>query len=44
MAVSAKLFELLANESDSETAEILKRWTIMRPRLAGDGRALKEAP
>jgi hypothetical protein len=44
MFVSGRLFELLANEADTETADILKRWTIMRPRLAGDGRALKEAP
>ena len=44
MAVSARLFELLANESDTKTAEILARWTIMRPRLADDGRALKDAP
>jgi uncharacterized protein len=44
MAVSGRLFELLSNEADTETAEILKRWTISRPRLAGDGRALKEAP
>ncbi len=44
MGVSGRLFELLANEADAETTEILKRWTIVRPRLAGDGRALKEAP
>jgi uncharacterized protein len=44
MAISGRLFELLANAGDVETTEILKRWTITRPRLAGDGRALKEAP
>lgn len=44
MAVSGRLFALLANENDTETLEILRRWTISRPRLAGDGRALKDAP
>lgn len=44
MDVCTKLFELLANEEDKQTAEILRRWTISRPRLDSDGRALKEAP
>lgn len=44
MDVSAKLFELLANENDTRTVEILKGWTTNRPRLAGAGRAMKEAP
>ncbi len=51
MFVTERLFELLANESDTEIAQILERWTIMRPRLADDGsaladdgRAMKEAP
>jgi His-Xaa-Ser system radical SAM maturase HxsB len=44
MAVSAKLFELLANESDSQTTEILKRWTVAGVPVASHGRALREAP
>ena len=44
MYVSAKLFELLSNDSDAQTLEILKGWTTGRPRLAGDGRAMKAAP
>ena len=44
LAVATRLFELLANERDSETVEILKRWATTRPRLASDGRASKEAP
>jgi uncharacterized protein len=44
MAVSGRLFEFLGDESDSATAEILKRWTTMSPRLGMEGRALKEAP
>lgn len=44
MAVSARLFELLANESDAETAEILRRWTVTTPLLASDRRASAEAP
>ncbi len=43
-AVSRRLFELLAEEGDSETAEILKRWAAKRPPDATDGRASKEAP
>jgi uncharacterized protein len=43
MAVSGRLFELLADESDSETAEILKRWASTKPRAGGE-RVLKEAP
>jgi uncharacterized protein len=44
MAVTTRLFELLADENDTETLEILTRWTIMRPRLDDGGRALKDAP
>ena len=44
MAVSTKLFESLANESDTGTAEIFKRWTTLGPQLASDRRALMEAP
>ena len=44
MSVSGKLFELLADDGDVATATILRRWTLTRPRLAGDGRNLKEAP
>ena len=44
MAVSAKMFEMLANQSDSATVEILKRWATINPRLGSDARASKEAP
>lgn len=44
MAVSTRLFELLADESDTDTAEILKRWTVTRSPFAIDGRSLREAP
>jgi hypothetical protein len=44
MAVSARLFELLADDSVADTAEILKRWTVTAPLLATDGHASKEAP
>jgi His-Xaa-Ser system radical SAM maturase HxsB len=43
MAVSTQLFELLAKESDTATAEILKRWTHAAPELA-DAHASQEAP
>jgi uncharacterized protein len=43
LAVSTRLFELLASESDGPNTEILKRWAT-KPRLAGDRRALREAP
>ena len=43
MAVSTQLFELLADEADSATAEILKRWTLAAPELA-DAHASQEAP
>ena len=36
IAVSARLFELLANDSDSATTVILKRWTNTRPRAGGE--------
>jgi His-Xaa-Ser system radical SAM maturase HxsB len=44
LTVSSRLFELLASESDAQTAEILKRWTIRRSPFAIDGRSLKDAP
>lgn len=44
MAISARLFELLGNDADAETAGILKRWTVTRSPFAIDGRASKEAP
>jgi His-Xaa-Ser system radical SAM maturase HxsB len=44
MAVSTKLFELLADESDAGTARILRGWTATRPAHAIDARALTAAP
>lgn len=44
MAISARLFELLSNDGDVETADVLKRWTVTRSPFAIDGRASKEAP
>lgn len=44
MAVSAKMFEMLVNQSDSATIEILKRWATTSPRLGSDARVSKEAP
>lgn len=43
MAISGRMFELLENAADSETAAILKRWTVSRPRLGKDGRAIQDA-
>lgn len=43
-AVSAKLLELLANVSDPECAEILKRWSALKLGFAAGGRASIEAP
>ncbi len=37
MAVSRRLFELLANETDSRTAEILARWATTAPRDISEG-------
>lgn len=42
LALSTKLFELLSDETDSETAEILKRWTNTRSPHASDTRARRE--
>jgi His-Xaa-Ser system radical SAM maturase HxsB len=39
MAVARRLFELLADESDTQVAEIFKRWTVVRPPHAIDRRA-----
>jgi His-Xaa-Ser system radical SAM maturase HxsB len=44
MAVSTRLFELLADENDSATTEILKRWATARSPHAVDARVAKEAP
>jgi His-Xaa-Ser system radical SAM maturase HxsB len=44
MAVSRRLFELLANDSDGATAEILKRWASTRSRFVNDARTLQNAP
>jgi His-Xaa-Ser system radical SAM maturase HxsB len=41
MAVSTRLFELLADESDSKSAEILEGWTTSRSPHATDARARK---
>jgi hypothetical protein len=43
-AVSARLFELLADDSVADTAELLKRWAVTAPLLAFDGHASQEAP
>ena len=43
MAVSRKLFELLGDDANTATADILKRWTT-RALITGDGRALADAP
>ena len=42
MAVSARLFELLGEEGDSDTAGILRRWAASVP--SNGGRAFQEAP
>jgi His-Xaa-Ser system radical SAM maturase HxsB len=44
MAVSRRLFELLGDEGDPATGDVLKRWPVMRPPSAIDGRASSEAP
>jgi His-Xaa-Ser system radical SAM maturase HxsB len=44
MAVSTRLFELLADEASAETTEILKRWTLTGPQRTSGGRASLEAP
>jgi len=44
MAVSERLFELLANEGDPQTAEILKRWATAVPRLASSAGPPEERP
>lgn len=43
-AVSARLFELLADEGDSKASEILERWTVARSPHMIDGRVTREAP
>jgi hypothetical protein len=42
MAVSKKLFELLASDSDGSTADMLKRWASARSRFINDSRTLQE--
>ncbi len=42
MAVSTRLFELLADEGDAGAAGVLKRWTT--PQVGNSGRASGEAP
>lgn len=44
MAVSRKLFELLADDSGGANAEILKRWASTRSRFVNDSRTLLDAP
>ena len=44
MAVSARLFELLADERGSSATEILKRWPAARSALAADGRLSRDIP
>jgi uncharacterized protein len=43
MGVSARLFELLADDGDTATAAILQRWARVTPRAGGE-RVLKAAP
>lgn len=38
------IMSMLADERDAESAEIAKRWPIISPRAAGDGRVLLQAP
>jgi radical SAM protein with 4Fe4S-binding SPASM domain len=42
MAVSAKVFEVLAGDDDSATKDILKRWSVARSPHAFDARATRE--
>jgi His-Xaa-Ser system radical SAM maturase HxsB len=44
MAVSRRIFELLASPADAAAVEVLKRWTTTRGPLAIDGRASRPAP
>jgi His-Xaa-Ser system radical SAM maturase HxsB len=44
LGVSTRLFELLADEADTKTTEILQRWIMASAGPASDGRASKEAP
>jgi hypothetical protein len=44
MAVSTRLFELLANDGDSESTGVLQAWVSASTRSAGHRRALPEAP
>ena len=44
MAVSTQLFELLADEGDSATRQILKRWTVSGSPHLVDTRVAREAP
>ena len=44
MGVSARLFEVLSDESAAEHAQILTRWTNVSPRFAATSGADQEAP
>jgi His-Xaa-Ser system radical SAM maturase HxsB len=44
LAVSTQLFELLADEGDARTREVLQRWAAQKSPHVIDGRAAKEAP
>jgi len=44
MAVSRRLFELLADDIDGAAAAILKRWVSTRSRFVNDTRTLVDAP
>lgn len=43
-SVSAKLFELLADDGNAETVAVLRRWSATRSPVASDVRISKEAP
>jgi radical SAM protein with 4Fe4S-binding SPASM domain len=43
-AIATAIFERLADDANSEPAEVLRRWTTISPRLVSEGRASKEAP
>jgi hypothetical protein len=44
MAISAQLFELLANGDDVATADVLKRWANDPATPVGGGRVSQQAP
>jgi len=44
LAVSTRLFELLADDADPDTVAVLKRWAVTQSPFTTDGRVSKDAP